>query len=139
MKRLVKMIVREAAGGERVWLNNDYRHINVRLYSDYKPGINTFCLSVITCTSTHFVFGNPRLLLPRPNSLNQWPPWQFNVFLCPLLSLRSQNRQFTWIFYTILIQCMLQTGSSFNCQKMGYTHVLIISIYEKLRLGKLGV
>lgn len=70
MKRLVKMIVREAAGGERVWLNNDYRHINVRLYSDYKsgintvrlysdykPGINTFCLSVITCTSTHFVFG----------------------------------------------------------------------------------
>lgn len=51
------MIVREVVGGERVWLNNDYRYINVRLYLDYKLGINIFCLFVIICILIYFVFG----------------------------------------------------------------------------------
>lgn len=51
------MIVRDVVGGERVWLNNDYRYINVRLYLDYKLGINIFCLFVIICILIYFVFG----------------------------------------------------------------------------------
>lgn len=70
------MTVTEAAGGERVWLNNDYfqshRPINVRLYHGTQI-INQVSIlaGYLLLPQPILCLESPRLLLLRPSSLNQ--------------------------------------------------------------------